>query len=226
MKTLRFFFLSLIPAVTPAWVLCQRPEPNEFVALDKQPSELNLSEVKRSIVFPPEALDSAVSGKVFVKVLVDESGKVVEHQIVKSAHKTLSQAVESRIYDLRFSPGERDGKPVAAWVTIPFQFTIQEPKPLALNDRLPVPLNLAEIVSLVKAPKGVAAPDSLVVGVHVSQTGSPLEIRYPPNTSPEWKTALEKHLYDLKFQPAVVFDQPRAMWTNVKLDLTKIGKGK
>lgn len=226
MKPRRFLFLSLLPAFLPLWASGQRPDPDEFVALDKQPSELNLSEVKRTIVYPAAALDSAVSGKVFVKLLVDESGKVAEHKIVKSPHKLLSQAVESRVYDLRFNPGERDGKPAAAWVTLPFQFTIQEPQPLPLNDRLPVALNLADVMALTKPPKGVLGPDSLVVSVHVSQTGTPLEIRYPDTTPPEWKSTLEKHLYDLRFQPAVVFDTPRAMWTDVKLDLSKAGKNK
>ncbi|MDW8332778.1 MAG: energy transducer TonB, partial [Bacteroidia bacterium] len=199
-----------------AWILgpfvrvaAQHPAPDEFVAVDKQPAPLNLPDVKRSIVYPAAALDSAVAGKVFVKILVDESGRPVEHRIIKSPHRLLSEAVESRVYDLRFSPAERDGKPIAAWVTLPFQFAIEEKKKLALDDRLPQVVNLAQTLASVKPPKGLPPPNELEIEVYVSQTGTPVEIRYPSGLAPEWKAALDKHLYELKFEPAVVFDQPR-----------------
>jgi TonB family protein len=223
MKYCRLIFCPVV-ILCAGYAFGQFPGPNDFVAVDKQPTALNLAEVRRSIVYPPAALDSGLTGKVFVRVLVDETGNVADKILVKSPHPLLSRAVEARIQDLKFSPALLNDKPVASWITIPFQFSIEEKKPLALDDRLPEATNLPEVLSFVKPPKGVPAPENVVVGVHVSQTGTPLEIRFPPDLAPEWKAALEKNIYDLRFRPAVVFDQPRAMWTDVKLDLTRAGK--
>lgn len=101
------------------------PRPNDFRAVQVQAEAQNLAQVRREIGYPTIARDAAIEGTVVARVLVDERGKVIQHQIVRSAHPVLDRSVESKLKKLAFTPASQNGEAVRTWVNVPFQFTLE-----------------------------------------------------------------------------------------------------
>lgn len=102
----------------------QEVGPNEFVLLEKEPSPVNLDQLKGLIGYPPMAKEAEIEGKVIVRVQVDKEGKYVKHIVIKDPHPILTKAVTDKINMLSFTPGIQAGKPIKVWVTIPFDFKL------------------------------------------------------------------------------------------------------
>ncbi len=96
--------------------------PNEFILVDKEPVPLNLAEVNKMIGYPPEAVASKIEGNVIARILVDEKGNYMKHIIMIDPHPILTNAVESKISNLKFKPAMQFGNPIKLWHTIPFNF--------------------------------------------------------------------------------------------------------
>lgn len=62
--------------------------------------------------YTPEALRAAIEGTVILDVVVGETGRVREVHVVSGLGQGLTDAAVSAIKGCRFSPGEKDGKPV------------------------------------------------------------------------------------------------------------------
>lgn len=75
--------------------------------------------------YPFSAKRRRITGKVVVRFLVDVEGKVDNVKVLEAAPKgVFEDSVLSAINKWRFSPGVLEGKPVATWVTAPFEFTM------------------------------------------------------------------------------------------------------
>jgi periplasmic protein TonB len=98
--------------------------PSEFVLLEKEPSPVNLDQLKGLIGYPPMAKEAEIEGKVVVRVQVDKTGQYVKHIVIKDPHPILTKAVTDKIHNLTFTPGIQAGKPIKVWVTIPFDFKL------------------------------------------------------------------------------------------------------
>lgn len=101
------------------------PRPNDFRAVQVQPEAQNLAQVRREIGYPVIAREAEIEGMVVARVLVDESGKVIQHQIVRSAHPVLDRSVEAKLKKLSFTPASQNGQLTQSWVNVPFQFTLE-----------------------------------------------------------------------------------------------------
>jgi periplasmic protein TonB len=109
-------------------VVVKEPEkeigPSDFVLLEKEPSPVNLDDLKGLIGYPPMAKEAEIEGKVIVRVQVDKTGHYVKHIVIKDPHPILTKAVTDKISKLTFTPGIQAGKPIKVWVTIPFDFKL------------------------------------------------------------------------------------------------------
>lgn len=77
--------------------------------------------------YPLVARRRGWSGSVRARLLVDESGAVVEARIVVSdGNVVFERAVRDAVSRWRFEPARRDGRAVAAWITQPFRFEMRE----------------------------------------------------------------------------------------------------
>jgi TonB family protein len=92
--------------------------------VDSEPQILNLADVQQQIGYPQLAKYKGIEGTVHTRVLVDSTGKFVKHMILKSPDKSLDMAVSGSIYYLKFTPALYNGKPVAYWLNIPFEFVL------------------------------------------------------------------------------------------------------
>lgn len=98
--------------------------PNEFVLLEKEPTPVNMDDLKKMIGYPAMAKEAEIEGKVVLRVQVDKNGNYVKHIIMRDPHPLLTSEVIKNIRQLKFTPGIQAGKPIKVWVTIPFDFKL------------------------------------------------------------------------------------------------------
>lgn len=82
--------------------------------------------MKNLIGYPPIAKDAEITGKVIVRILVDEDGNYVRHIVLKDPHPILTKSVTDHLSILKFRPAISEGKPVKFWVTMPFQICLRQ----------------------------------------------------------------------------------------------------
>lgn len=84
--------------------------------------------LKEQSVYPPEAKAQGITGKVFVRFLVETDGRVDSVSILRGAHPLLD-AEALRVVRLAdgWEPGRMNGKPVRVTYTLPISFDM-DPK--------------------------------------------------------------------------------------------------
>jgi len=82
-------------------------------------------EVQKNLRYPEIARKAGVEGTVFVKILVNEDGDVVETEIVKSlGDNGCDEAALEALKSVKWKPATQRDKPVKVWVTIPVRFAL------------------------------------------------------------------------------------------------------
>lgn len=102
----------------------KEPEPDEFIAVEKQPELLDRAKFAESIEYPDEARRKKIEGSVIVRALVDKNGKVKKTFISKSPDRIFNETAEEAVKNAEFSPAIQNGAPIVCWVTIPVKFSI------------------------------------------------------------------------------------------------------
>ena len=98
-----------------------QPGPDEFIAVDIMPEMIRTCAPE----YPDSAKAAGIEGKVYVKALVDKTGKVASVKLLKtSGHDVLDRAAVAAVPECKFKPALIDEKPVAVWVTFPIQFQL------------------------------------------------------------------------------------------------------
>jgi len=112
---------------TPAAVRSQTPNTNEapttgFVQFDEAPQIVR----RAAPVYPEIAKKAGLEGTVWVKIQLDENGKVREALVQKSSKPDLGfeEAAMAAAKSFEFSPARKNQKPVAVWITMPFHFKL------------------------------------------------------------------------------------------------------
>jgi TonB family protein len=95
-------------------------------------------EVKKRVNpwYPTILKAAGIEGEAFVKVFIDEQGKVEKAEILKSTHEAFSEAAIEAAKQWEFSPAVKDGKPIKAEVTVPFRFKLAEGSLKSKNEDL------------------------------------------------------------------------------------------
>jgi protein TonB len=76
--------------------------------------------------YPESARRAGVQGTTLLKVHVLDNGRPVDITVEESAgHAALDQAALEAVRRWRFEPARENGKPVALWVLIPFEFRLR-----------------------------------------------------------------------------------------------------
>lgn len=100
------------------------PEIEEMVMASEQAIPLNMRAVKNAIGYPQVARDKGIEGMVVLRILVDKKGNIQDYKTIVAESPLLEEAVIAHIAELQFKPGRTDGKPIAMWVNIPFNFKL------------------------------------------------------------------------------------------------------
>ena len=102
-------------------------EASIFVAYDEPPEPIGgFAAIQRNLVYPEIARKAGVEGRVFVKVLIDQQGRVIDTQVIKSlGNNGCDEAAISAIKSVRWRPAKQRDRPVKVWVSIPVMFMLK-----------------------------------------------------------------------------------------------------
>lgn len=96
------------------------PDMNTFVEFEKAPEMLNAEKPK----YPAEAKAKKITGKVFVKLLINKEGTPKKAVVIKSDSELLNQPAVDAALKSKFSPALQKGKPMSVWIVLPYKFTL------------------------------------------------------------------------------------------------------
>ena len=72
--------------------------------------------------YPPKLLFNRVSGRVDLLIVIDEEGRVTDHQVRRFTHNEFKREVTRVIRKWKFSPAMKDGRKVSVRKIQPFYF--------------------------------------------------------------------------------------------------------
>ena len=74
--------------------------------------------------YPPKALEAGIEGRISVRMIVDETGRMLNPTILKGIRHDMDAEVMRVIRGARFEPGRVGGQPVKSWYTLFFEFKL------------------------------------------------------------------------------------------------------
>lgn len=98
------------------------PEFDKFVAYEKGPEMV----VAAKPEYPEIAKRAGITGKVFVKVLVDKEGKPKRAVVVKTDSDLFNQAAIDAAMKSAFTPAIQNQHPIAVWIVLPYKFQLND----------------------------------------------------------------------------------------------------
>ena len=109
----------------PKEIIEETEEPTFFVAVEEMPQPIGgLQGIQEKISYPEIAKLAGVEGKVFIRAFVDETGTVVNAEVVKGIGGGCDEAALEAILKTKFTPGKQRGKPIKVQVTVPVLFRL------------------------------------------------------------------------------------------------------
>jgi TonB family protein len=80
--------------------------------------------IKRSVlpVYPPAARQARFGGTVVARVLVSETGRPLQVEVVRGVRPDLADAAVACIQKWTFDPGRRGGREIQSWMTVEIPF--------------------------------------------------------------------------------------------------------
>ena len=93
----------------------------EFFAVEVKPKVVKQVEPQ----YPELARKAGIEGRVFVKVLVNEQGRVDSVVVLKATNPIFIKPAIAAAKQFVFTPGRQRDKPVKVWVAIPFIFKLE-----------------------------------------------------------------------------------------------------
>ena len=88
--------------------------------------EGGLGELQQRVVYPPYAITQGIEGRVVVQFIVTEEGNVACPQMIRGIGGGCDQAAVDAVSEAKFTPGEKDGKPVRIRYSLPIVFRLEE----------------------------------------------------------------------------------------------------
>ena len=91
------------------------------------------------ILYPPMAAENEAQGRVVVRFIVDETGKVSDATVIHSVDEYLDKEVVRVCKSLpKFTPGRHNGQAVSVWYTLPVTFELKDAKKATAADAVAI----------------------------------------------------------------------------------------
>lgn len=116
------------PVTLPPQAAASSTAPSETAPLPYTEAIFNASYLNNpKPIYPPAARRRGETGTVFLRVHVDEAGVALEVEIkTSSGSEFLDRSAKEAVAKWRFAPAKRGTSPVASWVLVPIQFSLNE----------------------------------------------------------------------------------------------------
>jgi protein TonB len=105
-------------------------EPEPFFVVEEMPefpggNKALLEYISNNLVYPGEALENSIQGRVILQFIVREDGSVGRIELLKGVDPLLDQEAMRVISSLpRLKPGKQNGVPVPVWFSVPVNFQL------------------------------------------------------------------------------------------------------
>jgi protein TonB len=102
-----------------------------FVEVEQYPEfsggeEARMKFLVSNIVYPKQARDSKIEGKVIVSFIVEKDGSITNVEVLRSAHPLLdAEAIRVTKLMPKWKPGKQKGKPVRCKFSMPIAFKLE-----------------------------------------------------------------------------------------------------
>ena len=84
-----------------------------------------LNELAMKLRYPVEAMKANIQGRVVVRFVVTEKGKIASPEVIRSVNPELDAEAIRAVQTLSdFNPGTINGKPVSVYYTLPVTFKL------------------------------------------------------------------------------------------------------
>lgn len=94
--------------------------PMEASGLDNPPR----ASVQVPPAYPPTARATGLAGEVWVEFAVNESGRVLRAQVVRSSNPMFDEPTLRAVAQWRFEPGRKNGRPVSFRMVVPVSYRL------------------------------------------------------------------------------------------------------
>lgn len=104
----------------------EEPDPDEFVAADKEPDgNFIRSEIQKNAVYPAVAQRANMEGTVTLQVLIGKDGRIKKTKILSSTNDIFEKAAQEAALKVVATPALQGNKPIEYWMTIPVRFSLR-----------------------------------------------------------------------------------------------------
>lgn len=100
----------------------EEPGIDAFIPFEKTPEMV----VAAKPEYPEIAKRAGITGKVFVKVLIDKEGKPKRAVVIKTDSELFNDAAIAAAMKSAFTPALQNNHPIAVWIVLPYKFQLQE----------------------------------------------------------------------------------------------------
>ncbi len=108
------------------------PDSEVFTTVEEMPQFIGGEEslfkfIISHLVYPPAAIENNVEGKIYLKFVVFKDGSVGDVKVISKTRLGFGCEEEAiRIVKMmpKWKPGKQNGKPVAVYFVLPFQFKL------------------------------------------------------------------------------------------------------
>jgi TonB family protein len=84
-----------------------------------------INAIARKIIYPQEAIDDKIEGRVLLAVDIDESGSIDKIKVVRGVAGGCTLAAIQAVKDTRFTPATLNGTPVRSTTILPLDFRLK-----------------------------------------------------------------------------------------------------
>lgn len=83
--------------------------------------------IQENLIYPEDAKEKQIEGKVFVSFVVSKKGKVRDVKVVKGTDSSLDQAAVKVVESMpKWTPGKKDGENINTQMTLPLMYKLPE----------------------------------------------------------------------------------------------------
>lgn len=233
MKSILFFLVSLLitgcsddKQVNQPSASLEKDKKEYLVKVDKMPiPEGGTEAILAKVVYPAEAKEKGIQGKVIVQAYIDSDGKVKVAEVLQGVNPLLDKAALDAVREVNFTPGYHEGKAVKTQIIIPIVFKLNgdsKKDGTSLNKKsgeyyLEVDEMPAIIGGMNAVMQKVVYPESerkagqqglVVVQIYIDEKGNIEKKEIAKGVNPELDKAALNAFNDIKFTPGKADGNP------------------